>query len=220
MSKTRPLLFALITAIAPAAVAANTTPLQLQQDDFPTLAAYPEIAGLAVFDTTSHEFPQNCRQLRIARLDDIAPRWRAHIEAPVLDDCRSAPPGATAESSSKAGIATQTWYSAHAGVKAGAASLHGLAVIEVREAQSERHGSRTLVLDAPLQRALTALRPNVERRCAANARTNSSIPGDCTFRRDDDGSWVITLGELNSTVRLSPDPDHPARTLHTLAGGD
>ncbi len=71
-----------------------------------------------------------------------------------------------------------------------------------------------------LQRALTALRPSVERRCAANARNNSSIPGDCTFRRDDDGSWVITLGELNTTVRLSPDPEHPARTLHTLAGGD
>ncbi len=221
MAFTRRLLwFALIATIAPAAVAGTVGPLQLQDNGFPTLAASPERSGLVAFNTTPGEFPHNCQQLRIATLDEIAPRWRGHLHKPVLDECRSAPPGTTATDSGKAGIATATWYSAHAAVKPGTVTLHGLPVLAVREAQTELYGSRTLVLGVPLRQALAVLRPLIEHRCGAAARANPSIPGNCVMQREDDGSWAITVGELNSSIRLSSDPGHHERTLHTVAGGD
>lgn len=214
------LLLALMAAITPPAVAADTAALQLQGDDFPSLAAFPESTGLAVFSGGPGNFPHSCQQLRIATLDEMAPRWRGHLHPPVLDECRSAPPGTTAADSSKAGIATATWYSAHAVVKPGTVTLQGLPVVAVREAQTELYGSRTLVLGVPLRQALAVLRPLIERRCGAAARANPSIPGNCVMQREDDGSWVITVGELNSSIRLSSDPGHHERTLHTVAGGD
>lgn len=204
---------ALLLAIAlPFSACAAPVPLQLGDDDFPALTAFPEVAQLTVFSSDPQEFPTSCKQIRIARPDEIVPRWRPHITRLSLDSCHTEAVGTDA--------ALETSYTASARLKPGQVTLHGLPVTGTHEMLSERYATRSLVLAVPLQKALAVLRPITERNCAPVARNNPGIGTNCRMERDDEGAWSILIGELNSTITLSRNPDDAGSTLYTIGGGD
>ena len=205
------LLVALTGLVATAHAANAPAPLRLSGDDFPTLEM-PPLRQLVVYTGAGGDFPENCKQLRIARPDEFAARWRPYILHPVLDQCRIEAVGADE--------APEVFYAASARFPPGVVSLHGLPAIAAREQASAMYGSNSLVLDVPLARALAVLRPIVERQCRPVARNNPSIVTNCKMEDDGQGGWVIAVGELNSAISLSPDPDNAARTLYTVSGGD
>lgn len=202
----------LLAIVMPLAANAAPAPLQLGEDDFPTLAAFPEVAQLTIFSTAPLDFPTSCKQIRIARLEEIAPRWRPYITHLSLDRCSTESVGTDAMQ--------DTSYDASARIRPGLVTLYGLPVTETRETLAEMYGNRTLVLAVPLQKALEKIRPISERNCAPVARNNPSIPTNCKMERIDEDSWSITIGELNSTIMLSRNPDDSGSTLYTIGGGD
>lgn len=202
----------LLAITLPLAAQAGPAPLQLGDDDFPSLAAFPDVPQLTVFSTGPLDFPTSCKQIRIARPEEIASRWRPYISKLSLDRCRTDAVGTDA--------VRETSYTASARIHPGQVTLHGLPVTETRELLAEMYANRSLVLAVPLEKALAVLRPVTERNCAPVARNNPGIATDCRMERDDEGGWSITIGELNSTIRLSQNPDDAKSTLYTIGGGD
>ena len=212
MSKRCTSLLLALAIAAPVAAIAAPPPLQLGEDDFPTLAAFPEVAQLTIFSTGPMDFPTSCKQIRIARAEEIAPRWRPYITRLSLDRCSTESVGTDAMQ--------DTSYDASARIRPGLVTLYGLPVTETRETLAEMYGNRTLVLAVPLQKAVEKIGPISERNCAPRARNNPGIPTNCKMERIDEDSWSITIGELNSTIMLSRNPDDSGSTLYTIGGGD
>jgi len=196
-------------AAVPATDAASST-LKIQPEDFPSLASNEALAQLAIFSTGMGDFPQRCDQLRLVKQDELSPRWSAVIAKLSLTSCtREAYDDGSGYLS----------YAASATFKPGAVTLLGLPVLRYDEDAGEMHILRTYVIDAPLQQLLQTLRPRIEKDCEPTHRVNPSAVPTCTMEADD-GTWRLTLGELNTTATLAADPDNPAHSLYSYGGGD
>lgn len=197
-------------AATPAVAGAASNALKIQPEDFPSLASNENLTQLAIFSTGMGDFPQRCDQLRLVKQDELSPRWSAVIAKLSLTSCtREAYDDGSGYLS----------YAASATFKPDAVTLLDLPVLRYDEDAGEMHILRTYVIDAPLQQLLQTLRPRIEKDCEPTHRVNPSAVPTCTMEADD-GTWRLTLGELNTTATLAADPDNPAHSLYSYGGGD
>lgn len=195
---------------------APTLPLALEALEFPALAQTPQVPQMAIYsDVADLDFPRRCSQVRAAQPQELAGAWPQVVARIVLDDCSEHRSDADADIDGEPFVV----YQVSATFKPGTVTLLGLPVTASRYELSELHASYRYVLDVPLELALKALRPQIERNCQP-VLENPAVNTDCVMQQQEDEAWSVSVGELNSYNMLQRDPDNAKRSIYSEGGGD
>lgn len=198
------------------AAPAPTFPLVLKALEFSALAQTPQVPQMAIYsDVADLDFSARCTQLQAPRPQELAGLWPHVVSRIVLHDCRDHRLAAEGNIDSEPFVV----YQVSTAFKPGTVTLHSLSMTASRYELSELHASYRYVLDVPLELALKALRPQIERNCQPMLE-NPAFNTDCVMQLQEDDVWSVSVGELNSYNMLQRDPDDANRSIYSEGGGD